>query len=55
MKAYTIQVCEDCYELKGEMCHNPECAFIRRTTEEIGELMDLLLIRPVVDGERLRL
>ena len=51
----TILICQDCYELKGEMCHNPECVFCRRTMEEVGEYLDVLLIRPVVEGERLSL
>ena len=54
-KPYTINICNQCYELEGEMCHEPECVFCRRTMEEVGEALDLLLIRPVVDGERLRL
>ena len=51
----SIRICSDCYELRGEMCHHPECVFIRRTMDEVGEILDLLLIRPIVDGERLRL
>jgi hypothetical protein len=54
-KAYTIHICNDCYELRGEACNNPQCVFIRRTMAEVGEYLDLLLIRPLVDGERLRL
>jgi len=48
-------ICDDCYELKGEMCHRPECVFCRRTMQEVGEYLDVLLIRPLVNGERLRL
>lgn len=55
IKVYKINICDDCYNLQGEMCHTPECVFCRRTISEIGEYLDILLIRPVIDGERLRL
>lgn len=51
----TIHICEDCYNLKGSMCHNLECIFIRRTMKEIGEYLDMLLIRPIVGKERFKL
>lgn len=54
-REYTIRICDDCYALKGEMCHEPECVFCRRTMAEVGEMLDALLIRPLVDGERLDL
>lgn len=54
-KRYCVYICNQCYELEGEMCHNPQCVFCRRTMEEVGEFLDALLIRPVIDGERLRL
>jgi hypothetical protein len=54
-RSIAIRICNACYELKGEMCHEPECVFCRRTMAEVGEVLDLLLIRPVVDGERLDL
>lgn len=50
-----IQFCNNCYELKGEMCHEPECIFCRKTMQEVAEILDSLLIRPLVDGERLKL
>lgn len=53
--ARTITICEDCYNLKGQMCHNPQCIFCRRTMKEVAEVLDILLIRPVVDGERIKL
>ncbi len=55
MKNRTIHICDACYELRGEMCHEPNCVFVCRTMAEVGELLDVLMIRPVVDGERLRL
>lgn len=53
MKRFTIQICDDCLDLKGQMCHCAECAFCRLTMSEVGDLLNTLLIRPVVDGERL--
>ena len=50
---FEINICEDCYQLKGEMCHNPECVFIRRTMEEVSAYLDMLLIRPIIDGEQI--
>ena len=50
-----IQFCNDCYELKGEMCHEAECIFCRRTMDEVAEMLDALLIRPLIPGERLKL
>ena len=50
----TVKICRQCYDLEGTMCHNSECVFCRRTMAEVAEYLDVLLIRPVVDGERLR-
>lgn len=50
-----IYICEDCYELKGDMCHTPECNFCRKTMDEVGNILNATLIRPVIDGKRLRL
>lgn len=55
IRDFTIRICDACYALEGEMCHNPECIFCRRTMKEVGEYLDVLRIRPVVDGERLDL
>ena len=53
VKSFIIRICDDCFHLRGEMCHEPGCVFCRRTMIEVGEYLDALLIRPVVDGERL--
>lgn len=50
-KKYEIYICEPCYNFEGQMCHNPNCALIRRTTAEIKEILDILLIRPKIDKE----
>ena len=55
IRTYEIRICDPCYLLEGGMCHTPECVFCRRTMKEVGEYLDALLIRPVVDGERLDL
>ena len=55
MHTREIQFCNDCYELKGEMCHEPDCIFCRKTIKEIRYILDALLIRPKIDDEELRL
>ena len=55
VRQYKINICDACYLLDGEMCHTPQCVFCRRTMKEVAEYLDLLYIRPVVDGERLDL
>ena len=52
-RTYVVQICDDCLNLRGEMCHTPECVCIRMTMPEVGELLDKLLIRPVINGIRL--
>jgi hypothetical protein len=54
-RPYTVRICDQCMRLEGEMCHNPACVFCRRTMREVGEYLDALLLRPVVDGERMPL
>lgn len=50
-----IRICRQCYELEGDMCHNPSCVFCRRSMSEVGDMLDVLMIRPVIDGKRERL
>jgi hypothetical protein len=50
VKAYQIAICDDCLNLVGEMCHTPECVFIRQTMADVSRFLDMLLIRPIVDG-----
>jgi hypothetical protein len=49
-----IQFCEDCYNLKSEECHEPECIFCFKGMKEVADILDALLIRPVADGVRLK-
>ena len=52
-KKYMIEICDDCYALEGGVCHNPDCAFYCHDMETVGEVLDILLTRPAVNGERL--
>jgi len=47
-----IQICQDCLNLKGDMCHNPECVFCRRTMVEVNQLLNDILVAPIIDGVR---
>lgn len=52
-RKYSILICDQCIKLEGECCNNPYCVFCRRSMKEVGEYLNVLLIRPVIDGERL--
>ena|SRR6185436_5473023 len=54
MKRFMIQICEGCLNLEGQECHHPECVFCRRATSEVGYLLDILMIRPVINGVRIQ-
>ena len=54
-KTYKINICNDCYNLAGQMCHNYHCIFIRKTMKEVKHYLDVMIIRPIVDGESLDL
>lgn len=55
MQTREIKFCNDCYELKGKMCHEAECVFCRKTMAEVGQILHDLCIRPIVDGKRIKL
>ena len=55
MKKYQITICDACYRLEAGMCHEPGCVFIRRTRGEVSEYLDMLMLRPIVDGDQLDL
>jgi hypothetical protein len=40
VKKYEILICDDCMNLKGEMCHNPVCCFCRNTMEEVANSLE---------------
>jgi len=50
MRTQTFNMCDDCYHLVGEMCHEPECIFCRKTMKEVSKILDVLYIRPIMDG-----
>ena len=50
VRAVTVHICDDCLHLRGEMCHEPNCRFCRRTMVEVADYLDVLLIRPRIDG-----
>ena len=50
VRAVTVHICDDCLHLRGEMCHEPNCRFCRRTMVEVADYLDVLLIRPIIDG-----
>lgn len=51
--ALTVLICQDCVDLKGETCNNPQCVFCRRTMVEVRHYLDVMLLCPIVDGKRL--
>ncbi|MBP9771441.1 MAG: hypothetical protein KBD16_00740 [Candidatus Pacebacteria bacterium] len=51
IKVFEVDICEDCLALKGQMCHTPECVFIRCTMDEAKQHLSMLLIRMDIDGE----
>jgi hypothetical protein len=53
VREHPVRICEQCIRLEGAMCNNPACVFCRRTMAEVGAYLDALLIRPVIDGERM--
>lgn len=50
IKTFEINICKDCYDLKGECCNNTECVFYGELMKEVALYLDALLIRPKVDG-----
>ena len=36
VKKYMMEICDDCYALEGEACHNPDCAFYCHNMETVG-------------------
>jgi hypothetical protein len=49
MKQFTIKICDQCLNLEGKMCNNPECIFCRQSMEDIKGFLDVLLIKPIED------
>lgn len=51
VRSYSVRICDQCIRLEGEMCHNPECVFCRRTMAEVREYLDATFVRPTANGE----
>lgn len=54
-REYAVRICDGCIKLEGQQCNTPECAFCRKTTREIAELLEACQLRYVVDGEIIEL
>ena len=52
IKRYTIDICDDCLNLRGEMCHNPRCSFCRKTMKEVEQILEDTMITAKVAGYR---
>lgn len=52
VKRYTVDICDPCMRLEGEMCDTPGCIFCWCTMAEVSEYLNRMLIRPIVDGEQ---
>ena len=53
VRHFEVNICEGCLRLEGQQCHTPGCCFCFSSTEEVGEYLDILLIRPIVNGVRM--
>jgi len=42
----TITFCDQCYEMQGKQCRNPQCAFYLRTIGDIAHVLKILKIAP---------
>lgn len=54
LKEYTVMICDACYNLEGQECHTPDCIFYLRSMYEAKAALDMMLIRPIVDGESIK-
>ena len=48
IRRYTVDICDDCYDMRGDECHTPGCAFFLKSVAEVAKLLDATLIRPKV-------
>jgi hypothetical protein len=53
IRRFVIRVCDDCVNLEGECCNNPYCVFCLTDIEQVSQILDRLMIRPVIDGKLL--
>ncbi len=47
----TIQICEDCLDVRGQRCVNSGCVFYGLSTEEVIRTLDILQIRVDIDSK----
>jgi hypothetical protein len=52
VRRYTVDICDPCRNLEGEMCNTPGCIFCWCGMDEVKQFMNRALIAPVIDGER---
>lgn len=48
---FTVDICQGCLDLEGEMCCTPECFLCFYTTGEIKKFLNLALIRLSCNNE----
>jgi hypothetical protein len=53
LRRFSVVICRDCLALKGDECTHPDCIFYSRSMAEVRQYLDVLLIRPMVDGNPL--
>ena len=53
LRRFEVDICEGCINGMGEMCDSPGCRFFLHTTAEIREFLNVLLIRPIIDGKQM--
>lgn len=51
VREYAVSICDRCIRVEGEMCHNPDCAFCRKTMAEVEKILSDIQIRMIVNGE----
>lgn len=52
LRNFEIRICDGCIKMAGRMCHTAGCVFFLCDMEEVGQYLDRLLIRPVINGKR---
>lgn len=55
VRSYSVSICDQCIRLEGEECHNEDCVFWLKSMDEVREYLNVLIICPIVDGERVNL
>lgn len=53
IRRFEVDICDACVKLEGSECHTPGCRFFLFGMVEVGEYLNRLLIRPIIDGVRI--